>query len=279
MRRHISVQLWLLCVLVSTPTVMYAAATQEEETLPGPKVIPFSEGGVTFEPYQMGDDPLFDKVIAKQQQADPESAGLDPLWGQFSNSTDMTIVVMTLIGDCIDSSGARRAYTARSDWTINEEPRYRPGFSQRVGFGPLRRSPGRERPAFSIKNLRLPITVGSEVVEHNSEHYEECNPISLELDTVILEDGTVLGKDQSRMVELLRARKKAVDIVSEELLALLDRQRDPTPMLNDYAETDADLRDPVAFWSARVAKILLAATNQLAILAELSTIPQIDFHR
>ena len=280
MFRPLSIQTLLVGAAFLFHLSVCAQVLSEETPATALTAIPFSSGGIRFDPYVKGTDPRFDALLAGTRDIDPIAGPPVIVWGQFTNDTDQDIVVITTNWDCIRTSDGVQRLTARVEWSVDDNRIYPKGFSRRAGFGlaPVRRPSARYIPDLPMTYLRLPATFGSKVLNRDSRDYTNCAPISWEIDAVILEDGTVLGKDGAGTVDLIRARKKAIDLVTEKMLALLDRQHDPTDMLNEYVKNGTDLADRVAFWCGRVAKIYLESPNQRARAAQLSTLPTLNLH-
>ena len=280
----------LLAVLAFLASAASLSSAQESmppsiPPLDPPKNIPpggavrFSEGGVTFEPFNPAEDPVIADLLVSGAK-DPDFARSFPFQGYLSNSTGKSIAGVTSIWTWADASGALRRYTFRSDTLLQYKGKIYAAEFDRFVTGPgafwMKRI---DPPAFSIFRLFGMITLEDQEVRPTAEDLKDSYPVNYELDTVILEDGTVLGPDRSQTMKVLTARRKAIETVSKAMNDLLDRQKDPTEALREYAAKETDLSDPAAFWSARVARIFLAASNPRAIAAQLSENQNIFLHR
>ncbi|HWP84269.1 MAG TPA: hypothetical protein VNN17_03720 [Terriglobia bacterium] len=252
--------------------LLSATVLLKAQAPPAATIVPFSEAGVTFQKY----DPAIAPNFAAFAAANPDVARWLPYADILTNATSKIIVAVTVLW-C--PPGAPATPSEGDCLTLRQDSLY---IATGVAAAPhVRRlvTPADIWPEGLAGNPGEYLSVSNASLRKQAE-FLEANPGGrVELDVVILEDGTVLGPDHSKTVELLEARQQAMDIVSKKLLELLDRQQDPAPLLTEYAGSGSDLRDPIAFWCARLAKILLAATNPRAILAELSTLPRINFHR
>jgi hypothetical protein len=238
----------------------------------------FSEGGVTFEPFTLSKDPVIAALLVSGAK-DRDFVNQFQFAGHLSNSSGKSIVGMTSIWTWANASGVQRRYTFWGDYLLLYKGKIYPEeFSGLVtGPGPfwMKRI---DPPAFSISRLFGMVTLDDHEVRPTAEEFQDSYPVTYELDTVILEDGTVLGPGRSQTMKVLAARQEAIDIVSAKMLELLDRQKDPAEVLTQYAGEETELSDPVRFWSARVARIFLAASNPRAIAAQLSENRDIVLH-
>ena len=270
---------WLWRCLLAILFLAASSATAQQElrqpdrSVDAPKDIPmggavrFSDGGVTFEPVSLSSDPSIRNLAA----SGPNFSDSSQFSGLLSNSSGKSIVGTTSIVTWAGPSGALREYIYWVDYLLQYKGKiYAEEFSDLlIGPNSLLMKRVVNSPAYSVSRLFWMITLDEQEVTTLYD-LKDSHPVKFELDAVILEDGTVLGPGRSQTLNVLIARQKAIDTVSTEMLALLDRQKDPTEMLKEYSTKEADLSDPVSFWSARVARIFLAAPNPRAVAAQLS---------
>ncbi len=104
--------------------------------------------------------------------------------------------------------------------------------------------------------------------------------ISAALDVVVLEDGTVLGPDESRTVDGLRARKAAIDGVISAVGAAEQSGQDGAEALRQLANMRPTPNDgPGKMDQAMIARMLTMSRQWKEQLEKLKELRLPNFHR
>jgi len=254
----------LLVLLLGSLDPAYA------QTAPNATIKPFSEAGVTISPY----DSLASPTFAKFVRENPALARLVPYSAILTNSSGKNIVALTTTWTWLDAEG---------------EPISQPFRHNSLFLGRLPIAPSNSRVLLTSAN-NWPEAVlaqsgfgGSGDDGVDAENFERSSAVIFELDTVIFEDGLVIGPDKSETVAFYQARKRVAEIISGAALLMLDAGRDPIGLLSEFAKYGRTRTDFVGFWYEEIATMLLRIRSSIErkeLAEQLSQIPDLNhLHR
>jgi len=246
--------------------LLFACDVAEAQSVPRVSVTPFAEAGITLEDYSPEKSPLLASFI----ENNPDLTLLRPLAALVTNSSAKKVVGLTLRWSWRDSEGQThiRDYKTDSLFLVNTpvaQPNSRilvtPGYlwaESYVEFGSM---------TGGMQNLRRDVGI-----------FDRSSEVVVHLDTVIFDDGLVIGPDVSRTLADIRARKAVSDSISLAVVQMVDGGGDPTNLLREYANTRGE-NDLVNRWYVRLSGLILRAPDRRAQAEQLLNTPQVSHLR
>ncbi len=107
---------------------------------------------------------------------------------------------------------------------------------------------------------------------------KSADTVTAGIDVVILEDGRVLGADQSRTVDRLRASKAAIDSLLNAVKTAEQNGQDGLEVVRKIADINRPV-DPATAGQARLARMLMSSRQWRDGLEKMAAIPLPNFHR
>jgi hypothetical protein len=295
--RHIVRSLLLAATLI-------AAACACAQTTPTIAIDPAGENGVVH----LGPlDAASEAKFAKTFQI--------PLYGQYKpyalvlqNNSGRAIIALTVVWTYTSEERVTRAFGVRIDSLSAGGSGFSSGSQIRTSLptaggqgrpqeAPIRFSTGRvsaDPPYVAAANEAVLVAPGFFVSESAARRGSGSPPGSVEpgdlpsaaimsvsLDTVILDDGTVLGPDQSHSVDDITASRAALDVVVNAVRTAEQSGQDPAAVLAQFAnmrQTTAKHGPAIALQS-NVARRLMHSPDWRKQIEKMETVQLPNFHR
>jgi hypothetical protein len=190
-------------------------------------------------------------------------SGVEGLTLRLTNTSNKKIVGLTVRWITTDLQGRQEILDFRTDsFFLVRTPILQPN-------GTLLLAPGLMAPANQ--------TIGFTGPGRNTAlmaRFQNSAKVEVSLDTVIFEDGEVVGPDRSGTIAEIKARK----IAAAEVVKLVSDARkagNPTTiLLDEIAQTRHESGDHVALWKARIAQRLLRSRDLEGDLSKLNDLPE-----
>lgn len=190
----------------------------------------------------------------------------------LTNLSRQGIVGPTVRWNWVDQAGQKRTHNQTTDALFLYRPSLLPTGAQMLI------APG----VFLQGALAQSGFVGpsADRAQRDVEELERSTSSSVTLDTIIFEDGRVVGPDQSETVASLAARKAAADKIVQAARQAKAAGNDVSAVLADIASRRPDSRnDHLRVWSSRIATEAQRSGDIDAFLSDLERIPAPRFHR
>lgn len=230
-------------------------------------ITPPDTAEVSLAVYDVANHPSFTKVFQNAY-----SDRLRPFSLVLTNLARQSIVGLTVRWNWIDQTGQQRTHNQTTDALFLYRPSLLPSGARMLI------APG----LFLQETLAQSgfVGPGADRAQRDVEELERSTSSSVTLDTIIFEDGTVIGPDQSETVASLSARKKAADSIVQAARQAKAAGRDVSGVLSDIASRRPDSRnDHFRVWSSRIAAEAQRSSDIDAFLSDLERIPTPRFRR
>lgn len=230
-------------------------------------ITPPDTAEVSLAPYDVANHPSFTKVFQNAY-----SDRLRPFSLVLTNLSRQSIVGLTVRWNWIDQTGQQRTHDQTTDALFLYRPSLLPsGVRMLIAPG-----------LFLQETLAQSgfVEPGADRAQRDVEELERSASSSVTLDTIIFEDGTVIGPDQSETVASLSARKAAADSIVQAARQAKTDGRDVSAVLTDIASRRPTSRnDHFRVWSSRIAAEAQRSSDIDAFLSDLERIPTPRFRR
>lgn len=251
--------------LVLMSLLCAAMAAESSHSKLTPPISPGSE--LKVEQYTPGKITEFDNVISRFGMS-----ALLPYTFVVSNDSSHAILAVTVIWDLEDSGGKHSQIVDATDslFLVNDPV-----------VGP------RERlmisPAFMLAQTRATtgFSIGGPSVEQALQQYDGSARVVARIDTIVFDDGKVIGSDASGTVESIKGRKLAADMLTAKLSSFAkDRGqfRSQLQRLSDEETVGTNVHKNR--WTRRFVRQLQRSEDCEAELNLLTKLPKLPpFHR
>jgi hypothetical protein len=180
----------------------------------------------------------------------------------LTNRTDKKIVAVTVTW--IFDEGHERRLTSHSDSFM----------TQKASPVAMPRSRLLAMPSlFLPESLHFPSYIGA-ARNRNVRLLETASQITVELDSVVLEDGEVIGPNRSRYDTEIQDRKTAAEMVTKQVRAAITAGQEPSLLLAHLAASRPSRTDYVGKWAVRFAMHLEKSKDFEAELRNLESLPK-----
>lgn len=243
MRRH----KWLIlsCVLVASLgyqlTRVYAVSSMNNKGSVQIKIASGDNLGVKIVRYDAKAHSVFNKLFLQSKSMQLA----EPFAMVLSSSGNLAIDSVTVRWAFTDMAGKEVVATGSSDsFLFNHAPVGRPGASLLLLPGGV---------SISSDLMGGGGIVGAAPNQALIKKLLTSQNVSFSVDSIIFEDGRLVGADLSHVIDSIQGRKKAIDLISSRLNDEIKRKGDPIKMLASLrAETVAvDSRSSFSMWMRR----------------------------
>lgn len=238
------------------------------QTLSSVHVKTSSLDGISLAPY----DPAAYLPFTNYLQSHPTQASLSPFSCILENRSGKNVVGLTLRWTWTDTAGHERTLYYRTDSLF---------LNQRaivVDGGTLLVTPDFLLPKSLLSSGM--IMPGREMMSRDAAELAKASNVTVDLDTIIFEDGLVAGPDLSQTLSKIQARREAAIQLATTVIEMLKNGQDPSVMLAQAAKPTqpVTIDNWVAIWRARIARLLQHGNPQLTAQT-LLTLPNLKFRR
>ena len=110
--------------------------------------------------------------------------------------------------------------------------------------------------------------------------FDSSTSVTLQVDTVILDDGQVLGPDETKTVEKISARREAALDIADGVRASLIGNRDIQQTIDDFTHLPrSSASDYRGMWRIRLAHMLKHSQDPAGVINQFAALPLPKFHR
>lgn len=216
------------------------------------------------------DEITFPKLSKVFESAD--GAGMRPAAAVVLNSSDRTILAISVVWVYTDSAGRQTYRSLRSD--SFSSPAKRP---VAMPHSKLLVTPSMILPESLVDRAFLATTVSS---QREAAAIAASSAIAVELDLVIFDDGEVDGPDRRHYIAELQARKLAASSVVQDVRSALAKGESSSDVISLLCSAHPEIGNYFEIWKLRFAQRLLRSHNLQLELNNLEQLPMLpNLHR
>jgi hypothetical protein len=233
------------------------------------KLSPIQTSQVSLQIY----DPVIYQNFAAFFQRTNTALRLQPFSSVLTNVSTNAIQALTVRWAWVDASGHKQIHDYTVDGFFINHNKVLPAGRQLL-----------VTPSFVLPDSLVDsgfIGPNSDTLQRDADAFEHSTENSVSVDTVIFEDGRVIGPDVSRTVASIQSRTAAIKAVLDNLQAATDQGLDPSAALSALAQKGRGAQgDYLQTWTTRIAHLLLQHSSdpdRSALVDELKHVSTVTF--